>query len=63
MKVRLFCCTHDIQSKSSEVFEFSDDITDEELEKAAEEYFWNSKEPEWWFEKLPENDESKIGEA
>jgi hypothetical protein len=52
IKVKIWCCTHDIQSDEEEVMEFPDDVTDEELESAAEEFMWSAKEPEWGFERL-----------
>jgi hypothetical protein len=52
MKVKLWCCTHDLQSEAEETIEVDDDTTDDELVKMAEEFFWSAKEPEWWYEKL-----------
>ena len=59
MKVRLFCSTHDRDSRRNEVFDYPDDYTDEQLEKEAEEFFWNEKEPCWWFERLENNKKEK----
>ena len=51
MKVKFFCSTHDFQSKEeSDIEEFEDDITEKELEEMAEQFFWESKEPGWWYE-------------
>ena len=53
MKVKFFCCTHDFHSEDeSDVEEFPDDTTDEELVEMAEEFFWNSKKPNWWFKRV-----------
>jgi len=52
MKVKIWCCTHDLQSDEEEIIEVADDITDQELESIAEEFMWNTKEPEWGFEKI-----------
>lgn len=49
-KVFLCCSTHDAQSLQYEEYELEADYTEEELEKLAEEYFWNTKEPSWWFQ-------------
>ncbi len=46
--VFLNCRTHDSFSKESEEYTLTEDMTEEELEKVAEEFFWNTKEPEWW---------------
>lgn len=54
MKVRFWCCTHDLGSKAEDIQEVDSDLTDEELEKWAEEYFWEQKQPEWGFEKIEE---------
>jgi hypothetical protein len=54
IKVRLFCSTHDLQSKVSDIIKVDADTTDEDLEGMAEDFFWNSKEPCWWFEKIEE---------
>ena len=56
MKVKFHCSTRDFQSKaSSDIEEFSDDTTKEELEEMAEEFFWNEKEPDWWYEIIEDN--------
>jgi hypothetical protein len=57
MRVKIWCCTHDFQSEESEIVEFPDDTTDEELDAYAKEYMYSQKEPEWGFEKLKEGEE------
>ena len=52
MKVRIWCCTHDFQSEEEDIVEFPDDTSNADLEAYAEEFMWNSKEPEWGFERL-----------
>ena len=52
MKVRFWCSTHDLISKVEDTMELPDDMTDEELEKEAEQFFWERKEPSWGFERL-----------
>lgn len=47
--VWLWWCTHDPQSKEVEEYTLTEDMTEEELEKLAEDYMWNDKEPEWGF--------------
>ena len=55
MKVKFLWSTHDLGSETeSDVEEFDDDTTDKELDKIAEEYFWNDKEPSWWWEIVKE---------
>ena len=48
--VWLVCATHDIQSKEWEEYTLTEDATEDELTKIAEEYMLNTKEPSWWFE-------------
>ena len=56
MKVIFYCCTHDFQSEDhSDIEEFDDDTTIKELEEMAEEFFWNSKEPSWWYTIIEDN--------
>ena len=50
-KVILHCCTHDLQSEASEEYICEDDTTDKELTDMAEEFMWNTKEPEWYWTK------------
>jgi hypothetical protein len=50
MKVKLWCCTHDLQSEAEEIIEVDDDTTPAELNLLAEDFFWNEKEPEWGYE-------------
>ena len=52
MKVKVWCNTHDLQSREEDVMEVRDDATDAELDAEAEDFFWNNKEPEWGWEKL-----------
>lgn len=52
MKIRIWCNTHDLQSEEDDIIEVDDDITDDELDEMAEEFFWNNKEPEWGWEKV-----------
>lgn len=52
MKVRLYCCTHDAGSTEYEDIEVDDTLTDEQLEEMARDFFYSTKEPEFWFEKL-----------
>jgi hypothetical protein len=47
--VWLWCSTHDIQSMEKEEYTLEVDCTHSELEKVAEDFFWNNKEPEWGF--------------
>jgi len=47
-------CYHCSHTERSDIEEYPDNITDEELEEIAKEYFFNDMEPQWWFEKLPE---------
>lgn len=49
--VWLWCCTHDTQSMVQEQYVLEVDMTEQQLEELAEEYFWNEKEPEWGFSK------------
>jgi hypothetical protein len=58
MRVKLCCRTHDVDSREEEIFYFPDDITTEQLEQEAEEYYINAKQPEWWYEIL----ESEAGD-
>lgn len=51
-KVRLHCCTHDSGSEDYEDIVLEDDCTDEELEEMAKEFMYDTKEPEYWFEVL-----------
>ena len=44
-----YSCSH---QERSEIEEYPDDVTDEELNKIAEECFFNNMEPNWWFEKI-----------
>ena len=46
--VFLCCTTRDFQSTEFEKYTLEEDMTQVELEKLAEEFFWASKEPEWW---------------
>jgi hypothetical protein len=56
-KVWLCCATHDAQSKEFEEYTLEADMTETELSDVAKEYFYNTKEPEWWFtEEEPERD-------
>ena len=56
-KFKLHCCTHDLQSeRESEVYELEEDITSEQLEKEAEGFMWEEKEPEWWYEIIEEGE-------
>lgn len=50
MKVKLYCSTHDFQSKEDTIVELPDDLSEEELMAEAENFFWETKEPNWWFE-------------
>lgn len=55
--VWLWCCTHDPQSKEVEEYILTEDHTEDELTKIAEDFFWSQKEPEWGFiEEEPEDD-------
>lgn len=53
-KVRLYCSTHDFHSKESDLYTLEHDMTEDEINSLAEEYMWNTKEPEWWFEVVDE---------
>lgn len=56
-KVWVWCCTHDAQSMEKELVTLEYDHTEAELEKYAEEFMWNTKEPSWGFEEQePEED-------
>jgi hypothetical protein len=50
-KYILACATHDPRSRVEEEFIAEDDMSEEELENEAEEFFWNNKEPCWWWDK------------
>jgi hypothetical protein len=50
MKVTFHCSTHDLQSEEEGTWDVPDDTTDEELEEMAKDYFWECKQPEWWYE-------------
>jgi hypothetical protein len=52
MKVKLWCSTHDLQSRREDIVEYPDDLSNEDLEVEAEEFFWNEKEPCWGYEIL-----------
>jgi hypothetical protein len=54
--VELFCCTHDMQSEEYEDYTLEVDMTEDELNKIAEDFFWNTKEPEWGFRKPGEHE-------
>lgn len=56
--VYIWCSTHDFQSLDYEEYTLEHDMTEEELTAYAEEYFWNTKEPEWGFSK--EKPESRF---
>jgi hypothetical protein len=54
--VWLWCCTHDSRSSEKEKLVLTTDMTTKELEKIAEEFFWDRKEPEWgFFEEEPDD--------
>ena len=54
MKVKFYCSTHDFQSEAiSDIEEFDDNTTEKELYEMAEEFFWNEKQPCWWYEIIP----------
>ena len=55
MKIKLWYCTHDLQSDEEEIIEVADDTTDKELEAIDEEFMWNTKEPEWGFKRVDES--------
>ena len=50
LRIVLNCSTHDPQSKVSKKYTLESDYTEEQLDKLAEEFFWNQKEPSWWWE-------------
>lgn len=56
-KVWIWCCTHDFQSEQQYEYVLEENMSEEELNAIAEEFFWNTKEPEWGFseEKLKSN--------
>jgi hypothetical protein len=54
--VYLNCCTHDIQSRATEPYTLEVDMTSDELEELAEQFFWDTKEPEWWVSEQEEDD-------
>lgn len=55
--VWLWCCTHDTQSYEKEEYKLTEDHTEEELNKIAEEFFYSNKEPEWGFnDEEPDHD-------
>ena len=49
-------CYHCSHQKRSHIEEYPDDINDKDLEEIAEEYFYNEMEPQWWFERLNDED-------
>jgi hypothetical protein len=53
-KIKLSCCTHDFQSTESDIITLESDLQESDLEKLAEEYFYQQKQPEWWFDALNE---------
>lgn len=53
-KVELFCATHDFQSMESEVIVLDEDCDEEQLESMAKEFFYETKQPEWWFKEVVE---------
>jgi hypothetical protein len=48
--VFLCCATHDAQSREHEAYTLTEDMSHDELEEVAKEFFYNTKEPEWWFQ-------------
>lgn len=54
--VWLWWCTHDTQSMEQYEYFLEEDMTEEELEKLAENYFWDDKEPEWGFSEEKKED-------
>lgn len=56
MRVKFFWKVNGVCNKCSKVKqneeELPDDITKEELDKLAQEYYENDMEPEWWWEKV-----------
>lgn len=55
--VMLHCCTHDLHSEEQEEWTLTEDTTEEEIESVAEQFMWDSKEPEWYFEVIKESEE------
>jgi hypothetical protein len=49
-KVRLYCCTHDAQSKEYEDIILDEDTSETMLNEMAKDFMYNTKEPEYWFE-------------
>lgn len=56
-KITLWCCTHDSQSMEEFTFVLDSDMTGDELEDAAKDFFWQTKEPEWGFKEVAEDEE------
>ena len=52
MKVKIWCCTHDVQSEVEGVFDMPDDTTVKDLTKEAEHFYEDEKQPEWGYEIL-----------
>ena len=63
MKVKVWCCTHDLQSKEEEIVDLAEfGFTDSEIEnikagngneqlnEVAKDFFYETKQPEWGFE-------------
>ncbi len=63
MKVKLWCCTHDLQSKEEEIVDLEEygftknEITKianggkvKDLNEIAKDFFFESKQPEWGYE-------------
>ena len=48
--VWLCCATHDVGSKEWEEYTLTEDMTPSQLEDVAKDFFYNTKEPEWWVE-------------
>ena len=61
MKVRIWCCTHDVQSEVEEVFDMPDDVTAKDLTEEAAQFYENEKQPEWGYEILDGDRKGEVG--
>jgi len=50
-KFILGCSTRQTQSRVVEEFVAEYDMSESDLEAESEEFFWNNKEPCWWWDK------------
>lgn len=53
-KVKIWACSHDLQSERDYDLVLDEDMTESELDDTAKEFMWESLQPEWGFKILQE---------